>query len=191
MSWGQAARPRLPPRSPRRQPSRSRAAASRHAGRRRSRDECAPEGDLFRDICLVERLIVVKSGCLDTGKEAEDRVVGVCPIRHQQVGILGGAHKAVGDHAEPADHDIGQANGVRVRDDPSRSGPEGSRWDMAGANGGGEQLHCLTGERQSASYPLGGRQCLRGAPLILPLLAIELGPLGLVTGLQQCLTGHG
>lgn len=87
--------------------------------------------------------------------------------RHEQVRVLGRANKAIGHHAEAADHDIGKPHGVRVGDDAARSCtacwesfcPWATRWE---------------------GLSLRAARCWCS-----PLLAVELGPLSLVTGLEQ------
>lgn len=61
---------------------------------------------------------------------------------------------------------------------------------MAAADRGGEELHGLLGELLSLGYALGRGQRASLLVMVFALFAIELGPLGLVTGLEESLAGR-
>ncbi len=69
------------------------------------------------DICGGEHLVVMQSPGADPLEEAQDRGVGVGTVGDEKVRVLGGPHVAVGDHAEAADDDVLEPDGVGVGDD--------------------------------------------------------------------------
>jgi hypothetical protein len=74
---------------------------------------------------------------------------------------------------------------------PSRSGPEGSGWDMAAADSGGKKLHGLLREPLSLGDTFGGSESTSLLLTVVALLAVELSPLGVVTGLEERLSRWG
>jgi hypothetical protein len=60
---------------------------------------------------------------------------------------------------------------------------------MAGADRGGEELHGLLGELLSLCDSLRRRQSSSLLVMVLALLAIDLGPLSFVAGLEKSLAG--
>jgi hypothetical protein len=65
---------------------------------------------------------------------------------------------------------------------PRRSGPVGSRWGMAGTNGGRKQGYALLRELLTLFEALRGRERHVAGAKLLGLFAVDDGPLGLEEG---------
>ena len=80
---------------------------------------------------------------------------------------------------------------------PTRSGPEGSRWDIAGADRGRQEGNRLLGELLAELETLGDREPGGELGFLTILCLVDLRPLGLVAGSKKGPTplalsgGHG
>jgi hypothetical protein len=69
------------------------------------------------DVPGGQDLAIAQPGGADPLEEAENRLVGLGTVRHQQVGVVGRPQIAVGDDAEATDHHEGETGCVGVGDD--------------------------------------------------------------------------
>src|SRR4051794_840171 len=79
----------------------------------------------------------------------------------------------------------GSPTALALATTPLRSGPEGSSWGMPPPYGGRQQGNRLLREPLALLEAFRRRQRPHGPVVVLALFAIELRPLGLVTGLEQ------
>jgi len=66
-----------------------------------------------------EDLVVAQALRVRPLQEAQDRRIGLGPIRHKQITVLGRANMTVVDHTEAAYNDIVESGRLSVRDDAS------------------------------------------------------------------------
>ena len=95
---------------------------------------------------------------VDLLPEAQHRGIGLWPIGHEQIGVLGGTHVTMEDHAEAADDHILQADRIRVARRPSGQDQRARLGTWPAFDRYDEQRNRLLGELLPLLKALGGRQ---------------------------------
>jgi hypothetical protein len=72
------------------------------------------------DIREGKWFVIADSSRFDAFQQAQNRLVGLGAVGHEEIGVLGRAHVAVEDHAEATDHNVVEADGIGVGDDPGQ-----------------------------------------------------------------------